>query len=145
MLPQAFVRRDAFIKASRKWRAGPEGVKSGNVVIAVIAIVFRVISRNVYSREKERDERDEREGVRGLPKRRGSSLYLNAEIESARAHGIRDGITGLSAHMHSAYRSCNPSCARARCHEACPSLQWCAREGREQCTDVGKHENTRIG
>jgi len=39
----------------------------------------------------EQDERSKRE-----------SLYLNAEIESARAHGIRDGITGLSAHMHSA-------------------------------------------
>jgi len=83
-----------------QWHVGPEGFKGGNVVITVIAIAFRfpdVISKSVRSREKQRRVRSEREG-----RSKRESLYLNAEIESARAHGIRDGITGLSAHMHSA-------------------------------------------
>lgn len=62
------------------------------------AFVPRVKPSAEYGRERE-----------GRPKR--ESLYLNAEIESARAHGIRDGITGAIS-AYALCIGCNP----------CPSL-----------------------
>lgn len=128
-----------------QWHAGPEGFKSGNVVITVIAIAFRfpgVISRSVRSREsrvrrsrgEKTEERKRESRFILMPK---SNQLTRTELEMALQDYQRICTLHRLQPLLYPARSVPGAVRHTLRHNA-------AREGREQCADVGKHENTRI-